>query len=312
MIRNGLLACITALFFLSAHAETSKIERVIYITLDGVRWQDIYQTQHYFPKLWEKYAKQLTFYGAPNTDTTMEVASIPLSLPSYQSQMSGAIQPCSDNKCGRIQVETLPEYLMTQLHLSKKDVVVFSSWPKIANAIEKNAGTIYNNAGNIPVTDPETKQADSSMAMLNHAQEMDHPGYKPNRYDKYTFSQALHYFQQVKPRFMWISLVNADDEAHFGHLQQYHQLLSYYDDALDGLFSTLKAMHLDKTTMVIVTTDHGRGNQKNWTSHGSDYPESRQTWAFVMNGKLVPIQQEGRVEHYNTLSIRPAIEKALI
>lgn len=318
MKRNSLLFLITTLLFSSVYADIKpqpalpKIQHVIYITLDGVRWQDIYKTQHYFPKLWDKYADKLTFYGLPNSNTTMEVASVPLSLPSYQSQMSGSVQPCRNNQCGYIQVKTLPEALIDEYHFAKKDVAVFSSWPEIAYAAEAKIGTTYSNAGNIPVIDPKTKQPDAAMAMLNHEQQMDHPNYKPNRYDKYTFSQALHYLEKYKPRFLWIALVNADDAAHAGNLSQYHQLLGYYDDALDGLFNTLKTMHVEKNTMVIVTTDHGRGNNENWTSHGVSYPESRQTWAFVMNGKLQPIADDGEVIHYNTLSIRPTIEKALI
>lgn len=290
---------------------SSSYKHVIYITLDGIRWQDVYLDHTHFPKLWKKYANRLTFYGLPGSNTTMEVASIPVSLPSYQSQMSGSVQSCTDNDCGRIQATTLPEYLVNHLHFAKKDVAIFSSWPVIANAIESEAGSVYSNVGNVPVVDPFTHRPDATMAALNHEQVIDYPTYKPNRYDKYTFAQALHYFEKYQPRFLWISLVNADNEAHFANLENYHQLLSFYDDALDGLFTTLKASKLDKDTMIIVTTDHGRGHNENWTSHGRDYPESRQTWAFVMNGELLPVAQEGNSYRYSTLSIRPTIEKAL-
>ena len=82
---NGLLLLITTLFFSSAYAEitnqpspSTKIQHVIYITLDGIRWQDMYQTQAYFSKLWSQHANNLTFYGMPNSNTTMEVASVPI------------------------------------------------------------------------------------------------------------------------------------------------------------------------------------------------------------------------------------------
>lgn len=295
----------------SAETPAKKINRVIYVTLDGVRWQDVYLNHHDFKKIWTKYAPGLSFYGMPNSKSTMSVASVPVSLPSYQSQMSGSVQPCNDNECGRIRVETIAEYLVYNQHFEKKDVAIFSSWPEVAYAAESSPGTTYCNAGNIPVTDPDTHRADRTMMMLNHAQNDDHPTYKPNRYDKYTFSQAMHYLEKYRPRFLWISLVNADNEAHFGNRQNYHHMLSYYDDALDGLFTTLKAMGLDQSTMVIVTTDHGRGNDENWTSHGSEYPESSRTWAFVMNGRLLPSRQAHDPDHYDTLSIRPSIESVL-
>lgn len=262
MKRTNLFLMIFILLFSPIiFSKTSNIKNVIYITLDGVRWQDLDKTQQYFPKLWHKYATDLDFYGLQNSHTTMEVSSVPLNLSN----------------------------VFNELHFAKKDVAIFSSSPEIINA------TTYSNTGNISMKDPETDRPDRAMRILNHAQRMDHPDYKSNRYDKYTFEQALHYFEKYQPKFMWISLMNADDEADKGNLQQYHRLLNYYDDALDGLFSTLKTMNLDKTTMVIVTTDH--------------HPQSKQTWAFVMNGKLEPANKTGDIENYNTLSIRPAIEK---
>lgn len=291
--------------------QQNKIKHVIYVTLDGTRWQDIMQIQANFPKLWSKYASQMQVYGRPGSDATMEVASIPVSLPSYQSQMTGAVQPCLGNECGRVKVETLPEFLLGKLHLAKKDVAVFSSWPVIADALESKSGTVYSNVGNLPVVDPVTGKPDVVMAEINHLQTL-RRHVKTNRMDEYTFAQSLHYFEKYKPRFMWISLVNADNEAHMNHQEKYNQVLLSYDNYLDQLFTRLKSMKLDKNTMVVITTDHGRGNGDNWTTHGPEYPEAKPTWAFVMNGKLTPVGNDGKISHYNTLSIRPAIEAALV
>src|SRR5437868_7168973 len=71
VMKRSLLLLIT-LISPYAHADNKPqshspaIQHVIYVTLDGVRWQDIYKTQHYFPKLWDKYADKLNFYGLPN------------------------------------------------------------------------------------------------------------------------------------------------------------------------------------------------------------------------------------------------------
>jgi phosphopentomutase len=149
------------------------------------------------------------------------------------------------------------------------------------------------------------------MEKINHLQTL-HKHIEHNLLDEYTFAQSLHYFEKYQPKFLWISLVNADNEAHMNHLKKYHETLSSYDNYLDQLFTKLKEMNLDKETMVIITTDHGRGNNAKWVTHGPEYPESRQTWAMVMNGKLQPVRTEKDVDYYNTLSIRPAIEKALL
>ncbi|MCE0724381.1 alkaline phosphatase family protein [Legionella resiliens] len=289
---------------------SGKINQVIYITLDGVRWQDVYQTHQHFPKFWQKHAGKFILYGNPASNTPMYTASVPISLPSYQSQMAGAVQPCAGNECGRIKVETLPEKIIRQLHVPKKKVAIFSSWPEIGYAVEHVAGTTFSNNGNEFVYDPDNLKPDDVMKELNQKQLKDHPEGK-DRYDSYTFAQAWHYFVTYKPLFLWISLDNSDGTAHANDLKGYHKALSYYDEMLDEILSYLQTQGLDKQTLVIVTTDHGRGDGNNWINHGPRYPESRKIWAFVMNGELVPVAQDEEKGHYSLLSIRPTIEKAL-
>ncbi len=301
----------TCAFSYAGTPQSHPIKHVIYITLDGTRWQDILQQRDYFPKLWRQHAAKMSIYGMPGTRLRMEVASIPVSLPSYQSQMTGVVQPCENNECGQVKMETMPEFLLSTLHLQKKDVAVFSSWPVIADALESKRGTVYSNVGNLPVNDPVTGQPDADMASINHLQTLRHHE-KTNRLDEYTFAQALHYFQKYQPVFLWISLVNADNEAHDNHLDQYHQVLLSYDHYLDELFTTLKKSGLEKNTMIVITTDHGRGDGGNWTTHGKNYPEAKATWAFVYNGKLQPVRDDGKYTYYDTTSIRSAIQAALV
>jgi predicted AlkP superfamily pyrophosphatase or phosphodiesterase len=288
----------------------SKITHVIYITIDGSRWQDIFNDHSYFQKTWMKHAKHAIFYGAPDGETTMEVASIPISLPSYQSQMGGAVQSCGGNECGRIQQVTLLENIMHQLHVDKKEVAVFASWNEIALASESVLDTVYVNAGNAPANDPITEHPDEVMLRLNRAQDRDNPG-GGDRYDTYTFAHAFHYLKKYQPRFLWISLNDTDEMAHENNLPKYHEALVFADDAIDQVITTLKQLHLMKETLVIVTTDHGRGDGEYWTTHGIEHPESKRTWAFVINGELTSTSKDNNFTHYSTLSIRPTIEAAL-
>ena len=297
---------------LAVHATeipTAKIQRVIYITLDGTRWQDIYLTQQPLAKFWKKYSSLATFYGRPGDANTIEVASVPVSLPSYQSQMSGDVQPCFGNGCGRIHVETLGERLIRQ-GMKKKNVAVFSSWDEIANAAEHIEGSIFTNTGNFPVYDPDTHVSDSIMQFINLRQAEDHPEGNV-RFDKYTIAHALHYLEVYQPTFMWISLNDSDEAAHINDKSGYYQSLAHYDDFLDTLITKLKEMNLFENTMLIVTTDHGRGDGDQWTDHGREYPESKRTWAIVIHGELTPMGKDAEIIQYDTRSIRPAIEKAL-
>lgn len=284
--------------------QIKKISRVIYITLDGVRWQDIFLTHKYLKTFWSKYAKDMKVYGDPKTPINIEVASVPISLPSYQSQMSGEVQPCQDNNCGRITVETFPESLIHHFGFKKQDAVIFASWYEIAYASQHQLGTVFESSGNKPVYDPNTGCADVTMLFLNEEQNK----YTPDlldRFDIYTFAQAMHYLEIYQPRFLWLSLTDADLAAHLGSKPLYRSVLNLYDRMLDIFFTNLETLNLADETMVIITTDHGRGNGKHWTDHGPKFPESKRTWAFVKNGSLAVIDSPN---HYSTLTIRPTIE----
>lgn len=310
-MRLLLLLLLLFLPYSVALAKFGRIEHVIYLTLDGTRWQDVFFSKNYFPIWWAKYATLGKFYGAPHSHTHITVASTPISLPSYQSQMSGSIQPCDDNDCGQIKQETLPEYLLAN-HFAKKDVAIFSSWWKIRFAAEHQSGKLFMNTGNVPVQDPDNQKIDAMMQILNASQRAELPADHHDRLDKYTFAQALHYFKKYRPKFLWIALTDADEAAHAKDIMAYHRALRFYDRVLDSLFSYLITHHLLADTLVIVTTDHGRGDGMAWTSHGPKWPESKRTYAFVVNGTLPPVQVIHHEYYYSTLSLRPAIQVALL
>lgn len=298
--------CLISTLTFAKNTTPQKIEHVIYITLDGVRWQEFFQDHQYFPTVWKQYKNELTFYGMPGSNTTIEVASIPVSLPSYQSQMTGVVQPCNDNDCGRVKVETFPEKLVRQYGFAPKDVALFATWATMHDSYQTALGQALENVANEPMHDPEAKP-DAMMGEYNLLQSVRtrHDG---DRYDYYTFGQAMHYFLKYRPKFMWISLAESDNYAHDRDLAGYHAKLRLYDDYIATLIAMLKSLGIDHQTMLIVTTDHGRGNGDKWSEHGPDLPESRQTWAFVWHGQLEPISQQGNMRHFSTLSIRPTIE----
>lgn len=304
------LAIVTPALVVAKPITPTKINHVIYVTFDGTRWQDIFIDKR-LPIFMSKYEDRVEWYGMPGTDRTIRTASIPISMPSYQSQTSGYVQPCLNNECPRVNVETMQERLLKEFNFDRKNVATIAGWPVITNSVESTYGVTFSNCGNEALTDPDTHVADEVMQKLNDEQAADQPQ-DHNRWDKYTAAQALHYFEVYQPKFLWISLTDADDAAHAADLDAYHATFDLYDNFLDKLFTLLDKLNISDSTMVIVTTDHGRGHGKYWTSHGPQFPESKRTWAFVYNGELKPIGQDGAIMRYSTLSIRPTIENALL
>lgn len=310
IITTALLLLTPLAALANAPKTPAPITHVIYITLDGVRWQDIFENRQLMKTFWKKHAARATIYGEPGSSYTMETASVPTSLPSYQSQMTGTVTACTTNECGPLTIETFPEALIHKGGFKKADVASISSWEVMDNAYEMHLGTAFSNHGSRPMHDPDTFEIDDQMKALNIAQSAAYPG-DDTRLDRHTFAQALHYYKKYQPKFLWISFGDADDLAHEGKKYFYQKTIRFYDEAIDKMIKTVESLHLTGETMIIITTDHGRGNGKNWVEHDETMPESKQSWAIVINGKLKNSGKNANVSHFSTLSIRPTIESAL-
>lgn len=251
-----MLSAALALAFAAAPAADAN---VILLTLDGVRWQDFYQRgpEAPFSVFWDKHAPRAAIVD-------LEAKNAPVkSLPAYQEMMVGEATPCDGNRCGRVQQETLIDRLVG-LGWSRKLAVV-ASWGTIGHAVSKQE---------LPFVDVGIHDGEQR------------PPWGDARKDNDTWAKALKALE-ARPRFLWISLNDADEWGHRGSRDNYVAQLRRYDTWLDALLARLAAMpgYGERTTL-IVTTDHGRGEGENWTEHGSDHPAARRAFAFALGPKV--------------------------
>ena len=306
----------------SFSAEKTTGPNVILLTLDGVRWEEVFQgadpgqTVDTNPKVFEyltgTLAKQGTLFGNKSRGETVNVSNkAQNSLPGYQSILSGATQPCESNACGRIKVETFPERIFHDLGLAKNEVATISSWEKIALAAEHVEGTTFVNAGNTPLI---YSSDDAIAADINYKQSVDKTPWPGARYDKYTFAHAIHYLQKEKPRFLFISLNDSDEWGHKNKYDNYLSTLRQQDRYIKELVQTLDGMgaYGERTTLII-TTDHGRGDGNDWNEHGSGYADSKSVWIYgrsphTRTAKPAQLRMPASQVVYSHLDIRPTIE----
>lgn len=235
---------------------------VVLVTLDGVRWQDFFRQgpEAVFPRFWAKYAAAATIFGDPKTGERFEVSTPSLlSLPAYQEIMTGHHVSCGSNQCGRVADETLIDELVRAGFGSRMRVV--ASWSKIAYATSAN---------DYPFVDAGFHEGDAATPWWFA------------RFDKSTWARAM-VAVETRPKFLWISLNDADEWAHRGALDNYENILRRYDRWFDELVTTVRALdgYAENTTFII-TTDHGRGDGPEWTSHGAEYPMAQQAFAVVL------------------------------
>lgn len=241
---------------------------VIFVTLDGVRREDFVDTTT-FQRLHAEPGRVVTHFAVA-TPTL-------ISLPAYQSIFEGQLTACRSNNCARVSNETVLELIARKAKLKPEQVAVFASWKPIELAVARDPSAIYIDAGS---------KADDGPA----------PPWERARYDHATWIRAMQYWAEKRPRFLYISLNDADEWAHLGQREKYLAALKRYDAWLGNLLAT------EKEAVVIVTTDHGRGEGENWTEHGSRHPNAKAIWLWERG---LPADIAIRTH----LDLRPAFEK---
>ncbi|HDY91877.1 MAG TPA: phosphoglyceromutase [Pseudoalteromonas sp.] len=274
-------------------------QNVVLITLDGVRWQEVFngadnslinntdfvkkpeqlKTQFWaktanerqqllMPFLTQVVAKKGVIIGDRANGSTMSVSN-PwyFSYPGYNEILTGEVDEninsnnklLNPNKTILERLDKLPEF--------KGSTALFGSWDVFPYIVNTKRSNVYVNAGFMSIEENLFTDAPLLNALQN---EIPSPWYNV-RLDSFTYRFAKAYMLAKKPKLLVISLGETDDFAHDGHYDQYLKSARQSDVFIKDLWATIQttAGYKDNTTLII-TTDHGRGNNANdWQHHSS-------------------------------------------
>ncbi len=270
------LLALCAVLFTSLAAQSAQ-PNVVLIVLDGVRGLEIankatddegrpVRTAELLPNLTELRKKGMFFSDFKISNP------VGVSFPAYADIFAGRRQ---EKIIGNATPEpdrhsffpTIFDVLFEGLHLSYNDLAIHASW----SAICEVAGTadFYRSCG--------WKRG------LGQARYLKPEVFKDSRSDMDTFFEFASEVPKRHPRFIFVHLVDADEEAHLHEDAQeklgldygifnYHKSLHEEDYYVGRIWRLLQAdpFYKDNTTL-LVTTDHGRDNYpsaKFWGGHG--------------------------------------------
>jgi phosphopentomutase len=114
------------------------------------------------------------------------------------------------------------------------------------------------------------------------------PPWDDSVFDAFVFRRSLQYLQDSQPRVLFVGLGDTDEWAHARRYDRYLQAIHRADGWLRELWEKLQSLpgYRGQTSLVI-TVDHGRGDNDHWHSHGFDVPGSEAVWIAVL-GPTVP------------------------
>jgi len=203
------------------------------------------------------------------------------SYPGYSEILTGEThdEVIKSNDAVQNPFSTVLETLRERLSLPPSRVATFGSWGVFNQIAEHRPGTTFVNAGPEPYEHPAGDAASLALLQRDAA-----PPWDNTRFDIITVTYALRYLDRERPRVLYLALDETDDWAHDG---RYDRLLDAYartDRYLDLLWTWVEAQpDYRGRTHLIIATDHGRGRTaKDWRDHGARIDGADEVWlAFV-------------------------------
>lgn len=315
--------CLVLLWcFSSMMYAQSQNRRVVLITIDGLRWQELFtgadtslvsnpqyaedvndlkkqfdratpteRREALMPFIWNTASKIGVMLGDRPEGCKMNVANkLSFSYPGYNEIFTGHPDDeriTSNDKIYNPNVNVFEVINNTPKYHGK--VLVFGSWDAFPYILNEQRSKLEINAGFRHSMSPKPTKEELELDELQ-----DHlmPPFNYLRHDVFSYKYAVEAMKTRHPELIEVGFGEDDDYGHQGKYDFYLKACRHIDDFIAGLWKYAQSdkFYRDKTTF-IVTCDHGRGysltDSEAWRNHGSSDPSGGQTW-LVAFGKGIP------------------------
>lgn len=293
------ISLLISLLTLGLSSHTIAADNVVLITLDGLRWQELFHGldhtlathEDYAPqsalileRFWEDdqerrgaalmpffhevVMRQGTVIGDRTANSCAQVSN-PwyFSYPGYSEILTGVVDPAIDSN-GKV---PNPQRSFLELLKDRPDfmdrMAAFASWdvfPFIFNV--PRSGLFVNAFEKTPAP------LDAGEALLNQVMDDMPPRWPTVRNDVFTHYFARNWLQQRQPRVLFISYGETDDFAHEGLYDEYVLAAHRTDRFIREIWETVQSLpDYRDNTVLFITVDHGRGSDpiETWQHHAS-------------------------------------------
>ncbi len=339
----GLAICLCSLSFgnaLAAGPEELHTRNVLLVTIDGLRWQEVFRGAEerlvskeagnvkevpatsaaylrdnpadaratLMPFVWNVIAKEGQLFGNRDAGSEAKVLNNRhFSYPGYNEILCGFPDERigSNDKIANQNITVL-EWLSRRPSVGGR-VAAFCSWDVFPYIINSERSGIPVNAGWAPV---EVAEHADELAAFNRVSAELPRMWAGVRYDTITAFGAREYLRLKKPRLLYVSLGEPDDWAHEGRYDLYLDSTKTCDRLIAELWSLVQSLpeYAGKTTLVL-TVDHGRGREGDgWKNHSVDIPGSDEIWMAVL-GPDTPALGERTGKDYTQSQIAATVAK---
>jgi len=272
---------------------------LVLVTLDGVRWQEVFagvdrdlldderytenpklledrywnaqrdaRREALFPFLWTVVAREGVIIGDRTHGSFMEVNN-PwwFSYPGYNEILTGSVDPDIDSNDKKWNSNTTFLETLNRTPGFRDSVMAFGSWDVFPYIINTSRSGVPVNAGFDIATNARTERT----IWLNEVAVQAPRLWSTVRVDFLTHGYAMEALKSIQPRVTYISYGETDDFAHDDSYDRYIDAAHRTDLMLAKLWGWLQSdpFYRGRTTLMIAT-DHGRGETPDgWPYHAS-------------------------------------------
>ena len=314
-MKKTILLLMTALMMSSAAWGYAQQRRVVWITIDGLRWQEVFGGAD------SLLVGNQDFVSDPAATHSRYMRSSEqerrqLLMPFVWNTVSSAGWMAGNRRI--TSNKPIPTPNETVLDVVNRDpryhgqVLCFAGWdcfPAILNAersgLEVNAAQCHSLSPNPTATE----------RLLDTLLDETIVQFEGERDDAFTFHYALEAMRSRHPQVLYVALCDVDEYAHHGNYDGYLEAIHRVDRFIGQLWEAAQAdpFYRDRTTF-IVTCDHGRGdnagNPREWRSHNNRYKHSDETWLLAF-GAGIPARGMLTTGQYYTCQVAPTVAAIL-
>ena len=324
----GLVAFAIPAIHASAAEPVRKAENIIVVTLDGFRWQELFEgadesfmdakqggvkdipglkkrylretadarREALMPFFWGVVAKKGQVFGNPARKAAVTITNgLKFSYPGYSEMFCGFADPRIDSNSKKDNPNLSVLEFLNDRPGFKDKVEAVCTWDVFPFIFRTQQSGLRVHAGWEPIRAEKLTDREHG---LNKTMELI-PRYWPNNaFDVFTMGAAKSALERRKPRVLYIGLGETDE---WGHGRRYDLYLDSANKADRFLAQTWESLqkdpqYKDKTALVI-TTDHGRGSTRvDWTDHGQAVPGAEFIWVGVMGPDIPAAGERENVE----------------
>ena len=295
MKRLYIILCLS----LAQSFNVSAADNVVLITLDGLRWQEVFsgierrlalsedysglsdklmdefwddsadvRAQKLLPFLHEVVFKKGSYVGNRDQASCAKVSNDwYFSYPGYSEILTGIVNPSLSSNAKTPNPERSIFELLNAVPEFKGRSAAFASWDVFPFILNTQRSGLHVNAFH----KEEDPQSEFEL-LLNRLSEDTPAPWATVRNDSFTHHYAMSYFKREKPRVLFISYGETDDFAHDGKYDEYIFAANRTDRFIGEIWEMVQETegYTDNTDLFI-TVDHGRGEEpiETWRHHAS-------------------------------------------